>query len=353
MFALSPLPRTLDAALRDARATKVEVRRSALRDLVRYAEGTARARVLACLVETLAGDRDPGVRAEAARALADASAAEAVDALLAAAQDESLWVRQLALVALGEVAEGSSPAVRAALEAALAHEAPALRYQALIGLARLTAEDVTAALMAATRDQDAEVRHVAIRLLEERWVPGTAADSDPVPGELPAEVATRIRALLRDDVPKVRLAAAILLGRLGNDAGQDCLVAAIDAASGTFDPEDEHAAVELAGALRLLAARRGLSRRAFGWLGFSLDPTSFPARVALARCGEPRARNAILRGLAARSRDARTAAVVAAGRARLAAAGPLISAMQGDPTRAEPAVVAEALARLRAAGDEA
>ncbi len=351
MFALSPLPRTLPAALRDARAAKAEVRRSALRDLVRHADGERRSEVIACLAGVLTDDAEPTVRADAAVALADAAAGEAVAALLAATEDAHLRVRQLALVGLGELAEPGDPAVLAALDTALHHEAPALRYQALIGLIRLTEGDVGDLILAGTRDPDATVRHLAVRLLEERLAAAGERGSTSSALELPAGAAARLRALLRDDAPRVRLAAAILLARAGEEAGRAMIVEAVNAASGSFEADDEQAAVELAGTLRLEAARRGLTRRAFGWLGFSSDPSAFPARVALARCGDPRAVGAILRGLDARSRSARTLAALAAGQARLEAARPLLRAMQGAPTRADPAVVAEALAALDAVDD--
>lgn len=351
MFALSPLPRTLPAALRDARAAKPDVRRSALRDLVRHAVGERRSEVVACLESVLAGDADPAVRAEAAMALADAAAGEALAALLAATEDAHLRVRQLALVAIGELGEPGDPLVRAALEAARHHEAPALRYQALIGLARTTPGGATELLLAATRDPDAAVRHVAVRLLEERLSIATEGGPRAPRLKLPPGAEPRLRALLRDDAPRVRLAAAILLARCGVDAGFAAIAAAVNAASGSYEADDEHAAVELAGAHQLAAARRGLTRRAFGRFGFSLDPTALAARIALARCGDPRAVGAILRGLGARTREARTLAALAAGRARLEAARPLLRALRGAPDRADPAVVEEALAQLDATVD--
>jgi HEAT repeat protein len=348
VFALSPLPRNLAAALRDTHATKAEVRRSALRDLVRHADSADRSTVVSRMAAVLRDDADPEVRGAAAVALADAGAAEAVDDLLAAIGDAHLRVRQLALVALGEVGAPDHAGVRGALEQAFVDEAAALRYQALIGLVRIVAPEVDPILVTATRDSDADVRYLAIRLIEEHRI---VAGQDQAPVELTVPIAARLRALLRDDSPAVRLAAAIALGHAGDAAGAACIVAAVDAPFGRFDLEDEQAAVELAGVLRLESARRGLHRRAFGWFGLSLDPTSYPARIALARCGDERATGAILRGLTARTRDARTMAVVAAGRARLAAAREPIRAMRGDPGRAEPSAVAEALALLDATGE--
>ena len=69
--------------------------------------------------------------------------------------------------------------------------------------------------------------------------------------------------------------------------------------------EDEIIVVELCGELQLTKATPGLERRAFGLFG-GRTPVSWHARVALAELGHQRAKLAILRGLSAWSRDART-----------------------------------------------
>jgi hypothetical protein len=75
-------------------------------------------------------------------------------------------------------------------------------------------------------------------------------------------------------------------------------------------------------------------------------PVSWHARVALAELGHARAKAAILRGLSAWSRDARTLAVAAAGRARLQEARAELERMRGAPERAEPDAVTDALASI-------
>jgi hypothetical protein len=116
--------------------------------------------------------------------------------------------------------------------------------------------------------------------------------------------------------------------------------------------DDEAIAVELCGQLGLQDAVPGLMRRAFGVLG-GRTPASWHARVALAELGHERAKNVILRGLSAWSRDARTLAVAAAGRARLQEARALLEGMSGDPSRAEPEAVRDALAALDGAASGA
>lgn len=339
MLGLSPLPRTLAAAVRDAGHKKVEVRLSAVRDLGRHAGDGADA-AIARLRELLCEDAAAAVRGEAAVALADAGARAAVPDLVRSAKgDDAPRVRQMALVALGELAGPDDVEAVRVIERALRDEQPELRFQALIAHARVAGQDALAALHRAMRDDDAHVRYVAFRLAEERWSGGGEA-------ELPPRLAQAARAALEDPAAEVRLAAALVLGRAGDLRGADVIVEAIRSGAGADEPEDAEAAIDLAGSLGLAAARGPLERRAFGLLGVSRDPFAWQARVALARLGDARARASILRGLAAWSRDARTLAVAAAGRARLEEARPLIEAMQGKPERAEPAAVEDALAEL-------
>src|SRR5690606_8136765 len=122
MFGLAPLPRTLDAAVRDLSDRKPEVRLSAVRDLARWAGDAAQApgAAIAALERALVEDGQASVRAEAALALADAAAASAVPSLLRAAeQDPSARVRQLAVLALGELGEQDDERIGALVAEAL------------------------------------------------------------------------------------------------------------------------------------------------------------------------------------------------------------------------------------------
>jgi HEAT repeat protein len=340
VFQLSPLRRTLAAALRDLHCPKVDVRLSALRDLATYATGEHRRQVLDALLQALESDSDVEVRAQAALTLADAEARECTVQLIDACHDVQPRVRQLALVALGEVSDPADGKARATLVRALSDDAPAIRFQALIAVCRLDPDQAAAEVIRRTEDSDAQVRYIALRLLEEQWL--ETAQREP----LPAKVAEPARRALLDPVAKVRLAAAIFLANAGDLSGADQIVATVNRRAGTEEPEDTQAAVELAGRMNLAAARPGLTRRAFSWFGIFRDPFAFQARVALARMGDNRARVSILSDLSAWTRDTRTLAVVAAGSARIAEAEPQLLAMRGDPRRADPDAVAEALARL-------
>lgn len=335
MFGLSPLPRTLDAALRDVADPKPLVRISALRDLSRHADGAARARVLSALQTALREDTTEAVRAEAALVLADVGAEESSEALLDALRsDAAQRVRQLALVALGEVGRGADPATLAAVERATHDSAPELRFQGVIALAQLAGPSALPRIRELSLDRDPAIRYIALRLLEEH-------------GAHPAEPAVIVRAreALEDEAPDVRLAAALLLARHDDRAGADVLIAALNSRRAVTHPEDEHAAVEWAGAWRLERARPGLERRAFGLFSRAAGSV-WHARAALARLGDERAQQAILRALSGWSRETRTLAAAAAGRARLSQAKPLLLALTGDASRADPETVREALAAV-------
>jgi hypothetical protein len=339
MLTPSSLPRTLPAAIRDAAHKKLEVRVSAVRDLGRLAERDGREPALEILVSKLKNDESPAVRAEAALALGEARARECIPALISAAEDENARVQQMSLVALGEVATEEDQAAREVLEQSLQADVPELRFQALVALHHVAPARAAPAVLRALDDEDAHIRYVALRIAEEQWTRGR---SEP----LPDQVLRAAHSALADEVAQVRLAAAILLARLGDAAGKEVLVLAVETGAGAEEPEDAEAAIEICGELGLSEATGGLERRAWGLFGAARDPFAWQARVALARLGHERAKLGILKGLRAWSRDARTLAVAAAGRARMSEAKSSIEAMRGDVERADPDAVEEALALL-------
>jgi len=339
MFGARPLPRTLEAALRDRTAEKAEVRASALRDLVAHA-GEAHEQVVRALQRALREDEAADVRAVAATALADLRAGEALPELLFAVEDAAPYVRQMAIAALGEI--GDSRATER-LRRALGDERAEVRFQAVMAFPRVSADPKGAldALLRATTDVDPFVCHIALRMTEEVCEGGS-------PDE---RVLARARAILGDSgkSAEVQVAAAILLARTGDARAVAVLTKVVQGEIRTRDAEDEATAIELCGELGIEAAQRGLEKRAFGGvLGIGKHPLFCHARVALARMGHPRACREIMRELGDRNRDVRTLAVAAAGRARLAAVRDRILAMRGDPARADPTAVDEALALIPA-----
>lgn len=337
MLRLASLSRTLGAALRDVEHPKQHVRLAAARDLGRLARERGRSECLAALVQLLENDCVAAVRAEAAVALADAAASECAPVLVRAFDDDNLGVRQMALLALAEVGSGTEPEIERIVRRAVGGDWPELRFQGLIAGHRLLRDRVFPQLVAATGDDDHHVRYIAWRLLEEE--PNASLD-DRARGE----VLERARTALVDPVLAVRLAAAILLSRSGSMDGGRVIAEALNGHE-PLHPDDEQEAIDCAGEYGFVRARPGLERRARGgWLVG--QPFAWQARVALARLGDASARHAIVRALRAYSRDKRTLAVVAAGRARLLDARPLLEAMRHDPAKADPEAVEESLAAL-------
>jgi HEAT repeat protein len=327
----------LDAALRDAAHAKPEVRLSAVQDLALLAAQGSSARAGEALVGALS-DGSPRVRARAALALADARVRSAAESVLPLLGDADPHVREMALVAIGELCERDDERLQSAVLDALSADLPALRFQALIAFARLSGERALPVLVGAFKDPDERVRYVALRAAEERVSADTAAPSAQAVFEAALEA-------LDDPARDVRLAAAILLAHTRHPRAAEVLVAAVNSRSRAREPEDEAAAIELVGELGLEAARAGLVRRAFGSF-IGRGRFAWQARIALARLGDARAKESILRDLRSWSFDTRTLAVAAAGRARLVEARAAISAMRGNEQKADPEAVSEALLLL-------
>ncbi len=328
-------PRSFEAALRDLAHERAKIRESAARDMARHAEDH-RSQVLEALTTALA-DEHADVRAAAASSLGDIEGEEAFDALVSLSDDAHAFVRQMALSALGAIRdERALPVFAKALES----EEPSDRFQAVMGFARTSGnpERVRQMLLTATRDEDALVRHIGLRMAEERG-------SDDVPVD-PA-FAARAKALLNDDSDIVCVAAAIILGRLGSKDGAQILSDVASREVVTTEHDDEAAAIELCGELKLEKAIPALVKRAFGRvILLTRDPFVWHARVALARLGHARAVKWVLDELGAWTRERRTLGVAAAGRARVAEARSLIVAMVGDDERADAETVSQALALL-------
>jgi HEAT repeat protein len=338
MLAPPPLPRTLEASVRDLDSAKPEVRVSAIADLLRHVriDESVRDRAIPLLEKRL-DDAQSKVRAAAAVGLADLRAKGAVPALLRAVDDDDAYVRQMALNTLGELAD---PRALPRLRRALTDERPEMRYQAIIAFGRVSSDatEVNQALLGATNDDDDAVVHIALRIAEERIDAGN---------EIDARLIMRAKALLESPSAHLAIVAAIVLGKAGETAGNPLLLRVVrgDKVAGHApEKEDERAAVELVGELNLEDARRHLERRAWGVMHFVRDTCAFHAKIALARMGHPRAIAEILADLESDRPDVLGAAVVAAGRARLDEARKAIERL--PIVAVDPELVREALSRL-------
>lgn len=329
----SPLPRTLEAALRDLSEKKPEVRASAVRDLTRHSEDD-RPRVIGGLERALT-DENALVRATAAECLGELMATESLPKLLVAVEDEHQLVRQNAILALGELGDARA---QQRLERALTDSRPEVRFQAVMAYPRVASAraDAIAALVKATDDEDENIAHIAFRMAEEM-----------AEGNVDEEILGRARTCLTHSKPRVRAVAAVLLAGARDPAADPVLIEIVNGKLVTPEVADIAAAIELAGEHELEAVRPALTKRAFGGvLGIAADPFQWHARVALARMGDARAKKAILAELGALSFARRTLAVSAAGKARLSEARATLVAMKGRPERAEPSAVEAALADL-------
>jgi HEAT repeat protein len=350
MFAPSPLPRNLEASFRDLASEKPATRASAIRDVVRHAlrSDAVRARALPLLERALKDDAAPGVRAEAAVALADVAAREALPTLLVAVEDDDPHVRQMAIAALGEIGDGRATQ---RLERALRDARPEVRYQAVIAFARVATDDpeaVAPVLARALDDEDAAIRYIAMRVAEE-------FQSDGEPLRAP-ELRARAEKLVGAEDADAAVVAGLYLARIGDPRGRAIVLEVVAEARRTPELEDEQACVELAGEMEMREAIPDLERRAWGSRRVLRSLLSFGsgdrrscawhARTALARLGHERARAEIVADLASWRRETREAAVVAAGRARMREARPALESVLEEGGRVDAALVREALVRL-------
>lgn len=344
MLGPPPLPRNLEASIRDLESNKPEVRASAVEDVVRHGQAdpefTARAILL---LEARLKDEHAAVRSRAAVGLGDLDAKTAVNSLLVAVEDDNGHVREMALNALGEIGDArAAPRLRRALQ----DERPEVRYQAVIAFSRIEGMDgkeIDAALEAATHDDDDAIVHIALRVGEER-----IDDGKPVAPKL----ALRAKTLVEEGSPALKLVSAIYLAKAGEKAGRGLIARVVRGEKiddEAVDKEDERAAVELAGELEMKELVPFLEKRVWGLAHFVRDTSAFHARIALARMGHAPAKREIIADLSAAKKEVRNAAVVAAGRARIAEAKSEIEKLTKASVDAD--LVKEALGRLGAANE--
>lgn len=355
MFGLPPLPRTYAAAMRDVSSRRAETRRSALIDLVQYVDSEQRPEVAQVLGRLLQRDADAEVRALAAIAIADGAFTELSSSLLAALDDSAPRVQQMALLALGEVGKAVNGAGMRQIERLLGSDLPAIRYQALVAWSRLSGTDGIAALVSATSDHDEEVRWIACRLIEERIRRASSTERELVSeideDDLTPSSQTKTVPLLaelhrcvRDPAMRVRIAASVVLCRLGDERGMAQLLASLESRE-RIRRDDIVQLIHEFGQLRYEPARTWLKARARrGWFE---GPLGWPALVALGALGDETSRVEILRELDVSSPRRRTRAVVAVGELRLKDASSRIHGLRVKPSGLDPSVIEQTLVALQ------
>lgn len=150
---------------------------------------------------------------------------------------------------------------------------------------------------AAKADEDSLVRRWAVLALA-RSRGGQELDGGATPEPLPAEETQRVRALLADEEPRIRGAAALTLAEFGDRAGEELLVQRWTEA---FGPDARTAGEELEGRELLEALSRIRARSAVPVLGRSLatDVRLRPfIATALGRIGDARAVKPLLAAFA-------------------------------------------------------
>jgi HEAT repeat protein len=246
------------------------------------------------------------VRKQALLSIADVQARELRDRLLGLLSDPELEVRQLAVMALGEITDGGDPEVVGRLAGLLSAGSPAVRYQAILAYANLRPGHCEGDLKKALTDEDHEIRKLALRLIDEVLLPGTT--------ELKPVTLEQIRRCCNDDHPYVALLGQLICGELAVEAPRGRIIEVVRRNLKVTEPRDEQWAVELCGRLQLQEAVSALRRRAYGVLGFSGDPFRWVALGALARLGDEGALQRLLKNLQSRSYMLRVLAVEALGR---------------------------------------
>jgi len=347
LFEIAPLPRTLEATLRDAESARVEVRKSVLRDLVRHSDGEAKHAVLAALCRLLRTDSNGEVRALSAIACADTAQPEVVADLLDALEDAEPKVTQFVLLALGEFRDIGPLALERIIpyrKSAL----PALRYQSLSTCYNLHEPGILDRLIEATSDSDVEVRWLGWHLLADCCSPSPSMrdpgrsrvkpiteDAEPFHSELlarlkdPAQVAALFHSAT-SDVARVKAEAAILLLEADAERAFRLVQPLLDHPKG-IDPYQFERLILKFGEVgcRLSVpwmskhARRGWFEGRIGWY----------CLVALAHLGERDARQEVVRELESPNARRRSRALAAVRRLRLVEATVLVErlAKHGAP----------------------
>ncbi|PVY69288.1 HEAT repeat protein [Cupriavidus alkaliphilus] len=265
------------------------------------------------LLHRLQSDPAPGVRAEAARTLANWEAEQVVSALAAALADADREVAEAAAQALSELKE---PASGAALLPWVTHHEPFVRASAWRGLRELRYTPAFDAAMAALSDAAAPVRREAVTVLgwlkRNEALPAlahvTASDADTdvrraAAGALglAADVSARdaLLSALRDHAWQVREEAAQTLGKLKFAEVVPSLVNALEDAYWQVRLQAARALGKIGDrrALKPLTVQLGhaisnLRKEAALSLGSLRDPAALPALSAAASDADPEVRKA-------------------------------------------------------------
>ncbi len=303
MFEVPLLPRNLSAAERDLAHPRERVRLEAVRDLARWVEDPEERGARVELLGRASRDAALAVRKQALLALADLADARALPLVRPMLRETAVELRELAVLVIGECAVQEDEVAIGDVRPLLGASEPRLRFQALAALARLAPAERAGAVSDALRDPDAEVRTLALELVDELW-PRSAT---------PTEVLDGVERLRDELDPRARLLRELILAERGQASTTVAILEVVEGRVRLRSVELTARALEAAGRLRLEPARPGLERRAFSWSASGTFRTT--ARAALAALGDPRAVASMRKELAHKSRARAGSALLALVRA--------------------------------------
>lgn len=334
---------TSAAVLRDLESTDVRVRREAVAaapGVAREEGPDARTQIVLALASVLEREGPAMLRGDAALALADLEATEALPSLLLGAESDHDLVRELCISALGELGD---PRGMKVVERALRDDQPEVRFQAIVAFPRVAKgqvpeERLWKVLRGGLDDGDPEVQVRAAEACAE------LAAGAP----LPSAIADRLARLAGDAAgpDELRIAAATALGDSGDDRGGAVLLALVEGKM-RADERRTFVAMELCGELGLRAAIPTLRPMVFGLRARLGDPSRrATALVALCRLGDEEAIAVVLSDIERGSYARRAVALGIAARGHVRAARPAIERLRGNAGAADPDAVEDALAAL-------
>lgn len=341
MFGVAALPRTLDAARRDATHARRHVRLSVVKDLGLMLQRASDDQddVAQQAEEVLAGmalrDAEFLVRGAAAVALADRPSERGLETLLMVAKDDHPYVVEMALVGLRDVAPQGHTGASRVVNYRSRDERAALRFQAVLASGRVLDDNAFEELVVRSLDDaDAKVRYIACRVCDERFAE-----------TLPKAVNAALEKRLDDGDVYVPIAAAFVVGPRGSVKAREILTRAVNHRVQLPAPEDEQTLIELIGELGLTEGVPGLRAHARGRFGLVPGRFAWQAQVALARLGDESAIARIESRLRHRNADVRIHAATAVGAAGLRQLRPLVAEL-GEAGRLPSEIVQNVLGEL-------
>lgn len=327
---LPPRAPHFDAALRDAREASPKGRAVAALVLAQPPAGREREARLA--LAALVKDPQHDVRFAAMAGLGRIGDETVMTEIVAGIDDTDPMVREAAVIAVGRI---GGPTAHAALRRAAGSEHGEVRFQVPPALLELCGDEARADIVVMLADERSTVRANAVRALRE------------LPQHPPT--LTRMRRLLDDPDPEVRLETALTLAEWGEAIAGPVLTKSLD--DSRMDDEVTFAVLDAIGTLKHREAASACHQLATAMLRSRRAKAA--AAAALARLGDPRGAP-LLRGYLTGFRsDLRDYVLAVIGALGLVELEPEVLAFVAKPRGVELESVAAALEGLADVSDRA